>query len=287
MQQDEDHFQYQNADDEEQGQLDNAALQRQINFLAQQLQELQGRQQQQKGQQYQLHPHVQVLLPPHLQLGRHITAADRTKITKKYAEPVDFPKAIEDENGLAAKALPQEQRDWTTKTLPKLQRQELESIKIAAAGLHMALSNADGARKFEFMSACLRDIIILSVDNAQKMAKSQLQEAFKAAKAPGAYALCKLESLDSELQLSDNSIFQACHVEAIKTFRSYSSIVQREKVQDYKSRKGNFPRNNYNRGGRGGRGNFRGNFRGGRGGRGGRQERDAQGNARAAQEGGN
>ena len=270
------------------GNVDSRILQQQITMLAKQLEELQQRQPQPKGQTYTLNPEIQELIPAHLQVGRQVKAAERKAILKAYRDPDIFPKPIEDENGLAAKALPQDQRKWAIKVLPKLQRQELDTLKVAAAGLQWAFSNTPDAQKVQLMGDCLRDIIVLSADNAQKMAKSQLQEAFEAAKAPGAYALCKLESMDSELQLDDHSIFQGCHVQAIKTYRSYSSIVQKEKVNEYQKRKGSSSRGSsgYSRGSYRGRGNYRGNSRGGRGGRGGHQNRPNQGNDKAVREDG-
>ena len=152
---------------------------------------------------------------------------------------------------------------------------ELEVLKLAALGWHTSLQEQN-SENFKNMASILQNITLLAADNAQKLAKYQLQEAFSAADAEGAYALCKLESDESELVLDDHSVFQECHVQALTKYRALTKEVQKQKVADYK---GNKQRGYQSRPFRGGRGSFRG--RGGRGrGRGGRgdyKDRSQQG----------
>ena len=258
-------------------------VQEAIRQLQQQINDLQRRQVKQQKQVIELDPTVSECIPPHLQWGKQLDKSERSQITRDYPEIKHFPKAISDANGLASKTpgLSAKQgaaaKKFALHTIPKIQNMELDSevLKLAALGWHTSLQEQN-SENFKNMATILQNITLLAADNAQKLAKYQLQEAFSAADAEGAYALCKLESDESELVLDDHSVFQECHVQALTKYRALTKDVQKQKVADYK---GNKQRGYQSRPFRGGRGSFRG--RGGRGrGRGGRgdyKDRSQQG----------
>ena len=241
------------------------------------------------GQAVVMRDDIASLVPPHLQLGSRLKKEERGRKLRKYPTYDRFPKPIEDDNKLASRVI-EPNRKLILGSFVKFQQDTLDIVRIATAALHAAtdsslnIDDAVGA-----VREGLQDIITLAVDNAQRVAKHQLQEALKLAGAEGAYSLLGLETDDPVLDTADHNIFQEAHVDAIKKFRTFSSAVKQQSVDKYKSNKRNQRggrgsygsyRNNYRGSGRGGgRGNYSSGFnRGGGGGRGGRGGRGGQGN---------
>ena len=163
-----------------------------------------------------------------------------------------------------------------TQEIPQLQRDALDVLRMAATGWHQALQHNDNAQRSEFLMEVIRDIAVISCDNAQRMADRQLKQAFELAKAKGARAVIDLGDNSSDIDFKDTSLFQQAHVEAIQQIRKFNSVMEprgRDNRNSRQSRgnggrasgRGGYQRN----GGRGGRGGFQGN--GGRHQFGGRQ----------------
>jgi hypothetical protein len=216
----------------------------------------------------QLCDDVVACLPAHLQL-RQLEPDERKKIIKAYpkSEP-GLPKPLRDDNGLATKAIKDgASRKMAITTIPGFQKDHLEVTRIAVAAWQLALDLDDPARQAELMGKALRDIVVISCDNAQKLATSQLKLTFEGAGAKGAYSLLDLDAkhIDDDHQLDidfDNvNILQHAHVEAITEMCKFNSDLDKAKKLGSTPR----TRNRYDgRGGRGGggRGGGRGRGRG-------------------------
>ena len=208
---------------------------------------------------------------------------------RKYPTFSGFPRAIEDDNRLAAKVVGDgANRKLILGSMVKFQQDTLDIVRIATALLHhVARPDQVSDQDLAFIREGLQDIVTLGADNAQRVAKHQLQEALKLAGADGAYSLMGLETDQPDLDVSDHNLFQEAHVDAIKKFRTFSSTVKQQSVDKYKQNKrggggrrggGRYSTfqsqgqygGGYRRGGQ--RGGFNSSSRGGRGGgRGGRQ----------------
>ena len=235
-----------------------------------------------------LHEEVSQAIPPHLQLVSETSESDRKRILSKYPIFNDLPRAIEDTNKLAAPAIKDAAtRRWIIDRLPKLQQRAIDITRVAAAAWDHNLDESDNnEQKLTYMLQAVKDVAILATSLAQSLAKTQLQSTLEAAGVPGAYSLLHLASDEPKIELSEHTIFQTPHIQAIKEFRSFSKTVQQQSVDRYKQSK-----NNYRRGGgfrgpsfgnrqqnsnSGYRGGYRGGGRGGynrRGGRGGHRPR--------------
>lgn len=199
-----------------------------------------------------LRPEVRELFAPHLQY-KQMDASERKRTISAYPKSQQLPQALTDANGLAAKAVGEgPAKKWALTTLPALQREALDVLRVAAVGLHAARNNNNGQARIVQLEQTLVDVITLASDNAQRMARTQLETIFDAAGTKGAMALINLDpdaDHQVEIDVADNSILQAVHVDAMQEIKKYARAVQPEKKQS---------------GGRGGRGGRRGN--GGKGG---------------------
>ena len=199
-----------------------------------------------------LRPEVRDLFAPHLQY-KQMDAAARKRAINNYPKSHQLPQALTDANGLAAKAVGEgPAKKWALTTLPALQREALDVLRVAAVGLHAARNNSNGEARIIQLEQALADVITLASDNAQRMARTQLEAIFDAAGTKGAMALINLDpdaDHQVEIDIADTSILQAVHVDAMQEIKKYARAVQPEKKQP---------------GGRGGRGGRRGN--GGKGG---------------------
>lgn len=104
------------------------------------------------------------------------------------------------------------------------------------------------------MQRALADIISLSMDNAQLMAKRQLETTLECAQAKGAYALLHLrDDQDSDIDPDSDSILQPAFVDAITDFRKVTKAIDQPRNNknrnNFSSRRG---RGGFNRHGRGG-----------------------------------
>ena len=103
------------------------------------------------------------------------------------------------------------------------------------------------------------DVTALPSDNAQRMARTQVETIFDAAVVKGAMTFISLngdQEQEVEIDLGESNILQAVHVGAMREIKKYARAVQPERKQ-------NFNRNG-RKGGRGREGGRRGN--GGKGG---------------------
>ena len=203
---------------------------------------------------------------PHLQC-RPLEASERRSLLSDYPRPDQLPSPITDANGLASKTLNDSaQRKLVLTTLPQLQRDALDAGRVAAAAWEHSLSLIDPDAKAEYLLQAVQDILGLSIDNAQRMAKTQLELTFESAGAKGAYSLLNLEPRTDDLDFRDPSLLQQAHVECIKDIRSFNgSLEAARKKREGPKNNNNFGRNRSNGSSnwrsRGGRGN---RYRGGR-----------------------
>ena len=100
-----------------------------------------------------------------------------------------------------------------------------------------------------------QDLLAISSDNAQRLAKSQLEASIAARQQKGAISLLK----ESEFDLTDDNIIQSSHVDAISKLSKFKTQIdkalpktQKPKRSDGFRRQPQNPRNGG--GGRGGRG---------------------------------
>ena len=110
--------------------------------------------------------------------------------------------------------------------------------------------------------ATLHDATVLISDNAARKAKRQLQDAFEAVEAQGAYACLDLkpDSDDREISLDDHSLLQEPHVDAINRIKRLANHLK-PKVNRNQAKNGN--RNGNRNGGsrnHGNNWNNRGNY---------------------------
>jgi hypothetical protein len=144
-------------------------------------------------------------------------------------------------------------------------------LRVAASAWQRASSCQQPAEAANFLMAAIKDIAVVAADNAQKIAQLQAQAVFEAAGAKGAYSFVKLDPKNDiiDIDQTDHSIVQQCHVEAMQELRKFSKEITPSKHADNKPRRSGGGFNNYNRyRGRGGGGNgYRsgGGWRGGRG----------------------
>ena len=238
-------------------------MQRQLTALQQRNEQMQ-REIQSAPKTVELDSAIRDAIAGHLQL-QPLDAARRKRTISRYPKSDQLPKAITDDNGLASKAIADPVGKRTvTQDLPQLQRDALDVLRMAATGWHQALQLEGNTPRSEFLMEVIRDIAIISCDNAQRMAEKQLRQAFEHAKAKGAQAIIDLGDNSSSIDYEDHSIFQLAHVDAIQQIRKYNAAVEPRRQGNGRSGNGNrnngYARNNYRRGafgnGRNGRGGF-------------------------------
>ena len=121
----------------------------------------------------ELHEVVSEAIVPHLQMAPLFTTQDRKQLLKGYRNFEAIPKPLSDNNGLVAKVAQGERKqyitDWT-----KFQKGQLDIVRIAADAWDTALGPGDDNSKARMCLQALRDLCQLSSDNAQIMAKKQL-----------------------------------------------------------------------------------------------------------------
>jgi hypothetical protein len=202
----------------------------------------------------------------------------RTKALRKYHKLKGLPKALTDKNGLAAKAVGDgHARKMVLTVLPALQKECLDALRVAAAGYNHAAQHAPNDRVArEYLERTLLDVCRIICDNAQRMARTQLETVFEAAGAKGATTLLNHDDIDDDMDLDEPCILRESHVDAIKKICKYHAGISKNKPKSnnrndrrgnqWQRRSGRRGRGGYG-GGRGGRGG--GGFGGGRGGYGG------------------
>ena len=219
-----------------------------------------------KSGRIQLSEEVAACVTPHLQL-RPLEQSERQGIIRGYPRADDLPQAITDRNGLAAKTLydPKDKK-WVSNLLPGLQRNSLDIVRVAAAGWESSLDESVNlAERVRLLQVCIRDVLTLACDNAQRMAKHQLEATFESVGATGAYSLLNFDPDTMDFEIRDPSILQQAHVEAIRDIRSFNGSLEAAR-KAANTRTKNQGKNGFSNGTRGA---FRGqrNRRGGGGGR--------------------
>ena len=223
-----------------------------------------------------LHPDVAALVAPHLQL-RPMDASERKRLVGSYPKCDAVPVALRDDNGLAAKAIGEgAQRKWLLTYIPQFQKDALDLLRVASVGLSTALLIESGVQRVECLQNALRDVVTIASDNAQKLARVQLEQLFEAAGTKGASSILRTQGGDDDndidIDLHDNNIVQHAHIDAMRDIRKFSTDIDNARRKPNPQRNGSGGRgrsNNYKRGG--GRGYGRGgSWRGGGYGSGGR-----------------
>jgi hypothetical protein len=183
------------------------------------------------------------LVAPHLQLAP-TDAAERKRILATYPKIEGFPECIKDDNGMAARAIADtEQRKWINERLPATQRDNLEIARVAAATWELAFMAEDQTQRMHLFDKGIRDIIALSINNAQRSAETQLKLSFKGAGAEGSYSLLDLTPTTLQLDMADTNIFQQAHLDSMAELRKFKQSIDANKKAD-----------NHNKGGGGGKG---------------------------------
>lgn len=229
-------------------------------------QQQQARDERDKDRELHLSDDVRADFVPHLQLDS-IEASERKKILRKYPKSDDLPQQLRDDSGIAAKALgDNKDKRWLITELPKYQKDAIDVLRIAAtARVQAATYGPDqGPQAIEFLLDCLRDITIISCDNAQRFAETQIKGVFDSTDAKGALTLVKtnLDGPDCDIDPKEHTILQQAHLDAITELRKFSSQLGRGNSNGGGRGKGN---------GHGGKGGWQRNFgRGGGKGKGGK-----------------
>ena len=226
--------------------MNNDDLLRQIAVLQEQVAALQAGAPQ-AGEKHTLRDEVRQKIPFHLQVGSQLTADERKTMLAKWRKFENWPLPLADKNGLAGKVLQGQGqlKQFVTSDISKFQRNELDITRMAADAWDFCLNQECTERAMQ----ALQDITILSADNAQFMAKKQLECIFEGAKAKGSYALLRMDqSEQSDIDLASAEIFQPTYADAVKEFRKISKTVEPQSKPSFA--------------GRGGFNNRRGGFRG-------------------------
>jgi uncharacterized membrane protein YgcG len=212
-------------------------------------------------------------IPSHLQ-AKPMDTAIRKKAIRKYHKVKGLPQPLTDKNGLAAKAVGDgHAKKMVLTILPSLQRECLDALRVAASGLTYSTRARDHEKARHYLEQTLADVCGIISDNAQRMARTQLETVFEAAGTKGATTLLDLDDVDDD-DLEEPCILRESHVDAIKKTRKYLEGIAQAKPKSSNNKNNNqrrWRRNNYRGRGGGGKGRGRGGWRGGSygGGRGG------------------
>ena len=164
-------------------------------------------------------------VPPHFQIAP-LKQDERNQILKP------FPKVkgllpVSDINGLAAKGLSADKKQWVTKDLVAQQRDNIDVVRVAGGAWQYALDPDIGLeQRFNRMVEALRAVTILAADNAQKAAEKQLLACLEGVGAKGADSLLDRTPSSVEYDWNDHNIFQQCHLDAIGDYRRFASSVE-------------------------------------------------------------
>jgi hypothetical protein len=208
-------------------QVNPLALQQTLEQLTARLTELENRPAQ-RAEREDLRDDIKSAITPNLQLAP-LSDADRKAIVKArdYARFDDIPKPIKDTNGLAGRAL----RDSPVKpvlinALPGFQSDALDLAHMAAAAWQR-LAQPDPALGDgrAFCEQFIKDVLVLSMDNAQRLAKWQLKKTFEISGAKGAYDLMDLNPGSTDLDEKHPSLFQQAHIDALQNLKGYNKSV--------------------------------------------------------------
>ena len=222
-----------------------AALQQQIDTL--QAQNLELKRQQDRRDGVQLHDDILALFPAHIQ-REPMASTERKRMLAKYAKCDQLPVSLKDDNGLASKAMGDgTSKKWVISHMQTTQKEALDLLRVGALGLQGALGIPDDAARAAHLLVVLRDVVSLSCDNAQRLARTQIEHVFEAAQAKGAYTLMDFAQDSEDIDDKDTNIIQQAHIDAMQDIRKFNASVK------------NNNNNNNNKGTRSGKGGGRGN----------------------------
>ncbi len=241
------------------------AMQNQLGVLQAQNTEL--RQAQPGAPGMQLDDAVLACVPPHLQQPA-LQPAKRKRLQAPYPRAEGLPKHLRDDNGFASKAVQDATtRKWAITSLSTFQREALDIARVAAVAWQRSSSVQDPQQRVQHLQQAMRDVLVLACDNAQRMARVQLDSTFEAA---GVKGTASLVDFAHDIDPDDPNILQAAHVESMQECRKfYNGVQSKNKTSDRPNGAGGRRRrpggrNGGRQGWRGGRG--RPAWRGGRGG---------------------
>lgn len=164
-------------------------------------------------------------VPPHFQIAP-LKQDERNQILKPFPK-VKGLSPVSDINGLAAKGLSADKKQWVTKELVAQQRDHIDVVRVAAGAWQYALDPDIGLeQRFNRMVEALRAVTILGADNAQKAAEKQLLFCLEGVGAKGADSLLDRTPSSVEYDWNDHNIFQQCHLDAIGDYRRFASSVE-------------------------------------------------------------
>lgn len=178
----------------------------------------------------QMDPYVARYIPKHLQ-QKPLQQADRKRLLKVYGhfEEGSLPKPLKDANNMAATAMGDaKDKKWVTVHAPAFQKDALDVVQVAALAMHSVADAADEAAAADIMRQALLDVLLLAGDNAQRIARVQLDRVFEAANAKGALSLIDLDGDDDLDPLNDN-IIQGAHVDSIGEHRKFCKALAPDK----------------------------------------------------------
>lgn len=217
-------------------------------------------------------PDVAQYVVGHLQV-KPLDSDHRKQALGKFRRLKGLPKALTDSNGFAAKAVGDgPQKKWVLNSLPAMQREDLDVVRVAASALNDSLSiPQDDPRFGQLLQNALAQVCALACDNAQRKARTQLELIFEAAGTKGAATLLKNGDNfeDNDLDPDDTNILRQGHVDAMENTRKYLDGIktarggktgaskqgrQRRGQRSYRGRTGG----GYRGRGRGGFGSWRG-----------------------------
>jgi hypothetical protein len=157
-------------------------------------------------------------VPSHLAYAR-IPQGERKKILNSYAKVADLPQPLQDGNGLATRGI---QNKFVKQVISthycKAQREALDVLKVATSALIQLKSNVQID-----VGKILRDIVAITVDNAQSLAKQQLQLSLEARSQKASESLLSEEKID----VSDTNIIQERHVLAMSELYKFKLNVDK------------------------------------------------------------
>ena len=211
---------------------------------------------------------VRAKYAPHLQIPPMETHI-RKQIMASHPKVEPLPKVLKDSNGLATLGIQHQfMRNQISTKYPDHQRDALEIIRVIA-GVYQRIRNQEVDSSE--LPKIFEDLLSIASDNAQRLAKAQLDASINARQQKGAMSLLDRDKFD----FKDDNIIQSSHVQAISTLAKAKANIQkalpRSQTSSYQSQKprsrggGSRGRSNgYNggRGGKRGRGGSRGRGRG-------------------------
>ena len=120
----------------------------------------------------ELSEEVASCVTPHLQL-KPLRPDDRKRVLSGHPRVAGLPKPTKDNNGLASRAIQgAQERKWLTATIPQLQQDALDVLRVAVAGWEQSQSFIEPEAQAQVLLSALRDVVVLAQENAQRLAET-------------------------------------------------------------------------------------------------------------------